>query len=277
MAKKRTGLVILVVVIAIIALSYGAIKYTCTAHFCGLCKNTMGPAYKTWTATPHSSKKNPEIKHHHECMACHSDPGLLGFLKAKIGGLFSVYYQLARAYHLPLEAFNPVHCARPGCHPKVSEIKEEKIIVNHPEHTELMGKIINEKFKCMPCHRGVAHGGEGDPLGRPLRPDHKVCFECHHGDLKKCELCHRDYKKIDLLPHCSRPECHANLGIIKEEKIKVNHPKHVKTLGDKCAPCHQGHLKQGYKRVGDHKVCGTKKCHARAVEEKTCDYSFCHK
>lgn len=274
MAKGKRGIIILVVAVLLAGLIYGSIKYTATAKFCGSCKNTMGPVYKTWAASRHSSEKNPEIKHHHECMACHSDPGLIGYIKAKSAGMLSVYYQLAGKYHLPLEGHKPVHCARPECHPKMTEIKEEKILINHPEHTKLM----KEKFECIPCHKGVAHGGPDDPLHRPTHPDHTVCSECHK-EIKNCELCHKDYRKMDLTLHCTRSECHANMGILKgkEKKIKTDHSKHVKTLGDKCAPCHQGHLKQGYKRVGDHKVCGTKKCHARAVEEKTCDYSFCHK
>lgn len=275
MAKKKVGLIILAVVVAVVALSYGMIKYTSSAKFCGSCKNTMGPVYKTWSASKHSSQKNPEIKHHHECMACHSDPGLIGYIRAKSAGMLSVYYQLSGDYHLPLRATKSVHCARSGCHPKVSEIKEEKIVVNHPEHTELMAKIINEKFECMPCHRGVAHGGEGDPLGRSLRPEHKICMDCHTG-LKDCGHCHRDYKTMDMSMHCTRPECHSDTEILKkkEKTIKVDHSKHVKVFEGRCAPCHLGHLKQGSKRVGDHKVCGTKKCHAPAVEGNC---TFCHK
>lgn len=272
MGKKKVGLIILVVVVALIVLSYGAIRFSSTAKFCGLCKNTMGAADKTWLASNHSPKKNPEIEHYHECMACHSAPGLLGYLKAKIGGMFSCYYQLFGGYELPLKAINPVHCGRPGCHPKVSEIKEEKIIVNHPEHTELIGKIINEKFKCMPCHRGVAHGGEGDPLARSLHPEHKICILCHT-DLKECGRCHKDYKTMDLGLNCTRPECHANLAVLKAKTIKVNHPKHVQVMNGSCQPCHKGHKDQGNK-LGDHKVCGTKKCHARAVEENC---TYCHK
>ncbi len=273
MAKKKVVLIVLAAVVAVIALSYQAIMFSSKAKFCALCKNMEGAAYKTWLASKHSPEKVPAIEHYHECMACHSEPGLLGYIKAKSGGMLSCYYQLFGGYELPLKGTKPVHCSRPECHSKVEEIKEEKIIVNHPEHTELMGKIINEKFKCIPCHRGVAHGGEGDPLGRSLRADHQACVLCHT-ELKDCGRCDKDYKTMDLSMNCSRPECHANTAALKSKTIKVDHPKHVKLLEGKCAPCHSGHLKQGYKRVGDHKVCGTKKCHAKEVEGNC---TLCHK
>jgi len=266
--KGKRIIIILAVIIVLIGLVYGSIKYTSTAKFCGSCKTTMGPVYKTWAASTHSSEKNPEIKHHHECMACHSDPGLIGYIRAKSAGMLSVYYQLSGDYHLPLKATKSVDCSRSGCHPKTSEIKEEKVIVKHPEHTELMAEIINEKFQCMPCHRGVAHGGPDDPLHRSTRPDHTVCSLCHK-EIKKCEQCHRNYQKLDLSAHCSRPECHAHLETIKEKKIKVNHPKHVKVMNSECKPCHLGHRKQGYARPG-HKVCSS--CH-----DVSGDCTFCHK
>jgi len=265
MAKKRTGLVLFIIAVVIIAFSYGAIKYTSTAKFCGSCKNTMGLAYKTWAASTHGSERNPEIKHHHECMACHSAVGVIGYGKAKAAGMLSVYYQLTGQYKCPLKGHKPVYCGdRQKCHVKIEEIKEEKIVVNHPKHTKLM----KEKFECMPCHEGVAHGGADDLHQRPLRPEHKVCSECHT-DLKNCELCHKGYKGLNLSAHCTRPECHANLELIKEEEIKVKHPEHVKVMNGECKPCHKGHKKQGY-ALGDHNVCS--KCH-----DVSADCKFCHK
>ena len=185
--KNKKKIVILLIGLGFLGvLFFAGIEFTCTAWFCTSC-HEMKPLGRTWELSKHGPF-NPKIKN---CMKCHAKPGVIGFLKAKINGLFSLAYHVTGNYHL--EATQPVVCLREGCH-KLDELNranrpDQIVKVDHQKHVEIMKKA-GMRHQCMPCHRNIAHGEEG------FMPDMKKdCFICHKEGYQQiaasnCTGCH---------------------------------------------------------------------------------------
>ena len=95
----------------------------------------------------------------------------------------------------------PVVCLREGCH-TMEQLETldresnpaETVTLNHRMHIEL-NEQIGTRYKCMPCHKNVAHGKQ-----QQFMPDMKdTCFICHSDtDIRynKCEACHPEHPRI---------------------------------------------------------------------------------
>jgi cytochrome c nitrite reductase small subunit len=174
---------------------YTGIELTCTPWFCTSCHEmkTLGDSWKL-------SKHGPSNPKTHNCMKCHAQPGAVGFVKAKINGLFSLVYHFSGNYHI--EATQPVVCLRGGCH-QMEEMDrafrpDQTAKLNHANHINVMKKI-GTRHQCMPCHRNIAHGQE------TYLPDMKKdCFVCHTDNYQEicstnCNSCHSaSHQKVRL-------------------------------------------------------------------------------
>ena len=79
--SSRRGLFVLVVLVGALGATFTigtvvAVQWTETADFCGRC-HTMGPELKAYEMSPHR-----EVA----CVECHTEPGIAGWVKAKVNG-----------------------------------------------------------------------------------------------------------------------------------------------------------------------------------------------
>jgi nitrate/TMAO reductase-like tetraheme cytochrome c subunit len=105
--RSRRGLLLLFFLIA----GFGSlvtlggvlsVKYTETASFCGRC-HTMGPELKAYQLSAHR-----EVA----CAECHVEPGVGGFVKAKVNGTRQLIQVMAGTYPKPIPP--PDHSALPS-------------------------------------------------------------------------------------------------------------------------------------------------------------------
>ena len=106
------------------------VTFSESASFCTTC-HTMEPQKKAYAASPHSDVA---------CGECHVDPGVAGFVKAKIGGTKELYMLLTNTYPTPIPA---------------------------PDHTELP-PVQNTCLKCHPIDQITKDGGPTKLIVRPV-------------------------------------------------------------------------------------------------------------
>jgi nitrate/TMAO reductase-like tetraheme cytochrome c subunit len=113
--------------------SLTAIHFSETSAFCGMC-HTMAPELKAYKMSPHK-----EVA----CGECHVNPGLAGFVKAKMNGSKQLYGIIVGKYPTPIEP---------------------------PEHAELPPA----EHTCMECHSLKELTENGGPVKLVLRPKYRL-------------------------------------------------------------------------------------------------------
>ena len=103
--SRRGWFVVIVLLVgfgaAITAVGATAVGWTETADFCGRC-HTMGPELKAYAQSPHRDVA---------CAECHVEPGVAGWIKAKLNGTRQLLLVLTGAYPAPIPA--PDHADLP--------------------------------------------------------------------------------------------------------------------------------------------------------------------
>lgn len=156
--------------------TWAGFKYTSRPKFCMSC-HEIAPSVKSWETSSHSSVS---------CLACHSEPGKLGYVKRKVFGLREVYVHLAGRKEDIIRARVDVRrCLE--CHGDVRQRTETAgLRFSHQRHLELIGTT-----SCLKCHSRVVHGpGPMTPGGTSLM--NTTCASCH--DVKSpggCGTCHK--------------------------------------------------------------------------------------
>ncbi|MBN2373580.1 NapC/NirT family cytochrome c [bacterium] len=244
MFRKVLLVVAILVVIAVVAVA--GIEVTCTPWFCNRC-HEMNEYFDTWTLCNHGPESTRNMK---DCMKCHIKPGFLNFLKAKANGVFSLLFHLAGYHHV--EATLPVICLREGCH-TMEQLDEfdrtadpaETVKLNHRMHIEINEKI-GTRYKCMPCHKNVAHGKQ-----QKFMPDMKdTCFLCHSDTdirYKNCDSCHPAHPLIK-----GKVENLYEIHTEYEVKCEECHIDAHKANEISCLNCHDESYTEGveFKIVG---------------------------
>jgi nitrate/TMAO reductase-like tetraheme cytochrome c subunit len=110
-----------------------AIAFSETPGFCGMC-HTMDPELKAYDMSPHR-----EVT----CAECHINPGLTGFLKAKINGTKQLYGVVTGQFPTPIPP---------------------------PDHADLP----STKVTCLKCHDGADLTANGGPVKLVLRPRYQL-------------------------------------------------------------------------------------------------------
>ena len=93
--------------------------------------------------------KNRYIREN-QCYTCHSDYGLGGTLRAKLGGLRHVWHYTTGTYQLPIKIAAPypnVRCL--GCH------GESQKFLNSETKKPIMADLMSGKTSCLECHAPV--------------------------------------------------------------------------------------------------------------------------
>lgn len=164
------------VFIALALFTWQAIHFTSRPSFCASC-HEIRSAVDSWERRPHRGIS---------CFACHAQPGQIGFLQRKVGGLVELYRHLTGNFREPLEArVNTLtSCRRSGCHANVNTINGGKL-VRFPHNSHLARNL-----DCLECHRWAAHE---PPPGRAAPHLHDVCGNCHTQvrESERCSTCHR--------------------------------------------------------------------------------------
>jgi cytochrome c nitrite reductase small subunit len=137
------------IIVAFMTFAHG-LEASATVASCGSC-HVMGPFVRdlrdaksdTLAATHY---KNRYIREN-QCYTCHSDYGLGGTLRAKLGGLGHVWYYTTGTYKLPIKIAAPypnVRCL--GCH------GESQKFLNSETKKPIMADLMSGKTSCLECH-----------------------------------------------------------------------------------------------------------------------------
>ena len=145
--SSRRGLFALLLVLAgagfvAVFASVSLVHWTETADFCGRC-HTMAPELQAYEAGPHKSVA---------CAECHVEPGITGWLKAKINGTKQLIEVVLGSYPTPIPP--PDHTDMPaasdtceGCHgvtrTAVQTLKTETVFTeDEPNTPQFVGLMI---------------------------------------------------------------------------------------------------------------------------------------
>lgn len=86
--------IIIAIMVVFLFVTYEALHLTSTPQFCGQChvETEVGPGaeYHTWSKNIHSFA---EVG----CIDCHGRPGFFGYMRAKIGGMYDLYGEIAHS------------------------------------------------------------------------------------------------------------------------------------------------------------------------------------
>ena len=147
--------------------------------FCGSC-HEMRPYYSNWNASPHAKS---EIG----CPACHYEPGVGGYAKAKMQGLSQLVISLTGApASKPAARVSDENCLHSGCHDirQLAAVRYARGVYYFKHATHLRSAFAAAGFatpaktwrgpelRCTSCHTDV--GPESH-----FAVDTNACFTCH--------------------------------------------------------------------------------------------------
>jgi len=125
--------------------------FTSQPSFCGTC-HEMKSQVTAWSTGPHKDVT---------CLKCHSTPGTVGYLTAKLSGLHQLYTHLTNQVPSQIVAnVDPKACI--ACHtggdseyPKAKNIKlESGDLAPKVSHAQ----VLKDNTSCLVCHKSVGHG-----------------------------------------------------------------------------------------------------------------------
>ncbi len=216
--KERFLIGVEIFIVIILLITTSTLIYTSTPTFCKSC-HVMQNEHENWKASAHQNVG---------CIACHHQPGLLGFGIGKNSLLRMTFKFFAKTYENPIltEVGND-SCNR--CHEGV----KDKSLISHTikvSHKEFLEKGA----KCIDCHNTVAHG---KTILHRKYPHMDYCVTCHNDKeaTSKCELCHvedigkrprevMDYPKVHLEQIISCDGCHDTKTCNECHGIEMPHP-----------------------------------------------------
>lgn len=151
-----------IVVVGVVALAaWGAVAYTSRPDFCAGC-HVMQTRYVSWKRSPHVTAAT--------CIQCHSEPGLLGEIKAHLNGTRYLWVLLtgAKSGTILRAAVSSDTCAQ--CHP-ASRLPQATATfrIDHARH-------LAREIPCASCHAGLVHASL---YGHQAQPARATCDGCH--------------------------------------------------------------------------------------------------
>ena len=126
-----------------------AMELTSRPSFCASC-HEIKPLVTAWAVNPHKDV---------QCLDCHADPGLTGYVTRKIGGLRELYLHQTQSNPVLKASINVENCIQ--CHTGKRNYPNAKNI--SLSSGALAPKVSHEgvlkaQTSCLACHRTVAHG-----------------------------------------------------------------------------------------------------------------------
>ena len=226
------GLTIAAILLTVVVVGIGVVlAATSTARFCSACKSHI-PYVEEWTKSAHGGVN---------CEQCHTKPGPLFFLTAKLEALQQPLAQITGDYETPILGYVLNQSCR-RCHTNKTLFKPVSKSGIRVQHRHL----VAAGFLCMRCHSTTAHG-TAVPVGSRTYPVMEQCLICHNNEYKaadgtvatsRCDLCHtkRDYGAIPA-SHKS-PEWSTRHGAVGV--LSTCSACHLRK--DSCTKCHSGIL-----------------------------------
>lgn len=129
-------------------LAYAGMHYTSQPNFCASC-HQISPSVTSW-----SEGKHKDVT----CLRCHADPGTIGYVKRKVGGLKEVYLHVTNQVPNKLEAkLNPEACI--SCHTGGEYPKAKNLLLTSGDLAPKFphAEILKNKTSCLSCHQNVGH------------------------------------------------------------------------------------------------------------------------
>ncbi|HEY8910177.1 MAG TPA: NapC/NirT family cytochrome c [Desulfosporosinus sp.] len=147
---KKLLLLSLLTIVVLIAAAIAGMHFTSQPSFCVSC-HEMKSQVSAWSTSPHKDVT---------CLSCHSTPGTVGYVKAKINGLNELYVHATNQIPAKIEAkVDPAACI--SCHtgnttyPKAKNIKlESGALAPRMPHAQ----VLKDNMSCLICHQFVGHG-----------------------------------------------------------------------------------------------------------------------
>lgn len=150
--STRTAVMLLVGAVVALGLVNAAV-WTESAGFCALC-HVMAPEVRTHAVSPHAAV---------ECGACHTGPGLIGFLKGKLGNVREALAYLSGAYTLPhpapADGLPPATLTCLRCHPTIREEGAPRLVTVPRFQSDAANTRLNLYYTLDPArvHWHVTH------------------------------------------------------------------------------------------------------------------------
>jgi nitrate/TMAO reductase-like tetraheme cytochrome c subunit len=226
------GLTIAAILLTVVVVGIGvALAATSTPQFCTTCK----------THVPYVDEYKKSAHRDVNCEQCHTKPGPLFFLTAKLEALQQPMAQITGGYEKPILGYVLNQSCR-RCHNNdllFHPVSKNGIRVQHRH-------LIEAGFLCMRCHSTQGHG-TAVLEGSRTYPVMDQCLICHNNKYKapdgqvataQCDLCHtkRDYGAVPLThKQPDWPTRHGAVGI-----LSTCSACHVKKTA--CSRCHSGVL-----------------------------------
>lgn len=223
-----------------------SVEVTSQPWFCNSC-HIMEPYYTSWQTSAHRDVS---------CVKCHIEPGMDGFIHAKLNGLGQVVDDLlSRTSFKPSASVDALSCTRSGCHSVETlagkTIDNGRFKFRHDKHIGI--EHLGVEITCSTCHSHVM----GD--------DHfevhtNVCITCHMVETDPYDVPDgrtpvsgevRFAVRAGYTPPTVRAEgaapippsacltCHeAPKGLIEYQGLKVDHSEYL-SYGASCESCHR--------------------------------------
>ncbi|HMK60420.1 MAG TPA: c(7)-type cytochrome triheme domain-containing protein [Dissulfurispiraceae bacterium] len=270
---KLTVIVIISLIAFFTFVSIEALHFTSDPRFCQYCHPNKGTGplteFYTWKMSTHAAAGV-------ECLDCHGDPGVIGYMKAKMGGLNDVYGEFLKSPEHKLsvlkEAADPAYAAKlvPNdtclfCHSdSVNAKTRNNTWMSVGVHFRIIDGAVNPGFrKSHNLPDVLTENVKSDANIDPHHPKHIErginCIDCHlnvahSGQAKNktkmqtCFDCHDKMRARKMNPPANDNcmACHKkNEGMVPQASIsfgkddaavKFEHTTHVAMNG--CSDCH---------------------------------------
>ena len=268
---KLSVLIILILTASYIFINIEILHFTSSPKFCRNCHpaETVGPLgeYYTWSKNIHAYAGV-------ECLDCHGKPGFIGYMRAKMGGLYDVYAEFLKSkdYKLAVlqKASDPTYAARlvPNevclfCHSDQfnQSIRKDRWMTIGVKMRKMDGVYNPEFRKKLNMIDVLTEETRGDvePRHRQHLEKGLNCVDCHlrvaHGGEKRnltkmqtCFDCHDKTRTPKMPKNEDCTACHRQTERVLPKDpitfkkgsspVNFNHASHV--IGQQCSICHMG-------------------------------------
>ena len=135
-------------VVLLVIIAYAGMHFTSQPNFCASC-HLISPSVTSWSQGQHKDVT---------CLKCHADPGYIGYVKRKIGGLKEVYLHVTNQEPNKLSArLNVEACI--ACHTGSDFPKAKNLLLTSGDMAPKFqhAEILKTKISCLTCHENVGH------------------------------------------------------------------------------------------------------------------------
>ena len=227
--RKGKALIVAGILVAILVVSLAGFEVTSFPRFCSSCHN-MKPYYESWKVSSHN-----EVN----CIKCHSDPGLVPYLKTKVNGLVEVAIYLSGNLATNYQSeVSDASCLRDGCHSQ-EKLKEDKvdfekgIPFEHETHLDTLKDDF--RLRCTSCHSQIVQDEH-------ISVATSTCFSCHfkkeepNEGIAECTFCHSALAEMTEAKFNHEPIVKAGMDCLNCHKEPVKGEGEVDK--EKCLFCH---------------------------------------